>query len=163
MARGSGALSGHVEVILEMATVSADPDDRRRRLLGFSRFAETPADRVLELNAEGTDYVSLGDLAELEFIRGWPMLRLVLTGARDKLTRREILDEWPPDQERPSDTTLWRWLERAAARNLLLREGAGHRTEPFRYWLKEKEAVWHSDPVWELLHQQRALTKRLER
>ena len=28
-----------------MTTVSGDPDDRRRRLLGFTRFTETPADR----------------------------------------------------------------------------------------------------------------------
>ena len=162
MARGSGALSAHVDVILEMTTVSGDPDDRRRRLLGFSRFAETPSDRVIELNAEGTDYVSLGDLAEQEFIRGWPLLRLVLTGAHDKLTRREILDAWPADQERPSDTTLWRWLERAAARDLLLREGSGHRTEPFRYWLAEKEAVWRDDPIWVLLEQQREAARRLK-
>ena len=79
-------------------------------------------------------------------------------------TSREILDEWPPGQERPSDKTLWRWLDRAAARNLLLREGASHRTEPFRYWLSEKEAVWRSDPVWKLMQQQqRELMKRLER
>jgi hypothetical protein len=161
MARGSGALSGHVEVILEMTTLSAEPGDRRRRLQGFSRFAETPADRVIELNAEGTDYVSLGDMAEQEFIRGWPQLRLVLTGARDKLTRREIVAEWPPDQERPSDTTLWRWLERAADRNLLRREGAGHSKEPFRYWLAEKEAVWRDDPIWVLLQQQREAMKGL--
>ena len=109
MARGSGALSAHVEVVLEMKTISAEPDDRRRRLMGFSRYPETPTDRVIELNAEGTDYVSLGDLAEQEFVRGWPLLRLVLTGAKDKLTRRQVLSDWPPDQERPSDATLWRW------------------------------------------------------
>jgi hypothetical protein len=105
----------------------------------------------------------LGDLAEQEFLRGWLALRLVLTGARGKQTRRDILDEWPPEQERPSDTTLWRWLERAAARQLLRHDGAGHRTEPFRYWLPEKEAVWRSDPVWVLLEQQRAVVQALER
>jgi hypothetical protein len=162
-ARGSGALSAHVDVILEMTTVSADPDDRRRRLLGFSRFTETPADRVIELNAEGTHYAALGDFAEQEFLRGWRLLRLVLTDARDKLTRREILDAWPADEARPSDTTLWRWLERAAARDLLRREGAGHCTEPFRYWLTEKEAVWREDPIWVLLQHQREAMKGLER
>jgi hypothetical protein len=162
-ARGSGALSAHVDVILEMTTVSADPDNRRRRLLGFSRFTETPLDRVIELNTAGTDYAALGDFAEQEFLRGWALLRRVLTDAPDKLTRREILDAWPADEERPSDTTLWRWLDRAASRDLLLRDGDGHRTDPFRYWLAEKEAAWRDDPIWALLEQQRAALKGLER
>src|SRR6266852_6100032 len=42
-ARGSGALSGYVDIIVEMQAVSGKPDDRRRRLRAFSRHAATPA------------------------------------------------------------------------------------------------------------------------
>src|SRR5262249_28426845 len=56
-ARGSGALSAHADILMEMRP---DPrggvDDRRRRLLALSRFRETPRHAVIELNAEGTDY-----------------------------------------------------------------------------------------------------------
>src|SRR5204863_90632 len=45
LARGSGALSGHVDILLEMEAVDPAPDDRRRRIRGFSRFPETPRDR----------------------------------------------------------------------------------------------------------------------
>jgi hypothetical protein len=131
--------------------------------MGFSRFAETPADRVIELNAAGTDYISLGDFAEQEFRRGWPLLRLVLTAARDKLTRRDILADWPPDHERPGDTTLWRWLERAAEQGSVLRDGEGRCSDPFRYWLPEKEAVWRSDPLWVLLQEQQREAEKLLR
>jgi AAA domain len=153
MARGSGALSAHVGIALELKTISDQAGDRRRRLMGFSRYAQTPTDRVIELTADGTDYLSLGDLAEQEFIRGWPLLRLVLTGAKDKLTRRQVLDEWPPDQSRPGDMTIWRWLDRAVERGLLLREGEGRKSEPHRFWLAEKEAIWSSDPLWMLRQQ----------
>src|SRR5207247_1184557 len=82
---------------------------RRRRLRGFSRDEETPRGRVIALSAEGTDYVSHGDFEEEYFVRGWPVLRRVLTEARNKQTRRELLDVWAPDHERPGEVTLWRW------------------------------------------------------
>jgi hypothetical protein len=56
-ARGSGALSGHVDVLVEMRWYdSADDDDRRRRLLAWSRHEETPRELVIEMNEPGTDY-----------------------------------------------------------------------------------------------------------
>ena len=162
-ARGSGALSGHVDVIVEMQAVSDAPADRRRRLRGFSRFEETPRDRVIELNAEGTDYISHGDFEEEFFVRGWPVLRGVLSEAANKQTRREILVAWPPDHERPGEVTLWRWLERGVGRGVVLRAGSGSRLEPFRYWLPEQEAVWRSDPIRVLLEQQREARERVLR
>jgi hypothetical protein len=36
----------------------------------------------------------------------WPVL-LVLEDADDKLTRRDILAQWPADFPRPADSTLW--------------------------------------------------------
>ncbi len=163
-ARGSGALSGHVDVIVEMQAVDDAPDDRRRRLRGFSRFEETPRDRVIELNPEGTDYTALGDFEDDLFVRGWPVLRAVFAKARNKLTRREISSAWPQDHERPGDVTLWRWLERAVARGLVSRTGQGTRAEPFQYWLPEQEAIWRNDPIWvqeEALRETRALIEKM--
>jgi hypothetical protein len=51
-ARGSGALSGYADILLEMRRVpNAADDDRRRRLYGFSRFPETPRQLVIEWSA----------------------------------------------------------------------------------------------------------------
>jgi hypothetical protein len=146
-ARGSSALLGFADVLLEMHTFSrASADDRRRTLLGYSRFEETPRRRVIELNAAGTDYVSLGDLEEEEFGRAWMLLRSVLTEAKQKLARDEILAAWPEHEEKPSEITLFRWLERAVAHGQVQRDGRGRKSEPFRYWLPEAAERWQQLP-----------------
>src|SRR5262249_22289768 len=56
-ARGSGALSGFADILIEMKWhARPSEDDRRRRLLAFSRYEETPRQLVVELSADGTDY-----------------------------------------------------------------------------------------------------------
>jgi hypothetical protein len=142
-ARGSGALSAHADILLELRP---DPhggvDDRRRRLLGLSRLRQTPRHAVIELNAEGTDYRWLGDVAEEAYRGSWEVLRTVLLGASGRLTRAEILAEWPAVEAKPDEGTLWRWLERAVREGKVQRSGTGRRNGPFRFWLAETEARW---------------------
>jgi hypothetical protein len=57
-ARGSGALCSSVDILLEMKLPPAcQPQDRRRKLLAWSRYDETPRERVIELSHDGTDYL----------------------------------------------------------------------------------------------------------
>src|SRR5262249_18484896 len=64
-ARGSGALSGYADILLEMRPCpNATADDRRRRLHAFSRYPETPLQRIIEWTADGTDYCSHGTFME---------------------------------------------------------------------------------------------------
>jgi hypothetical protein len=72
---------------------------------------------------------------------------MVLEDATQKLTRRDILLEWPDDFDQPNPGTLSRWLKRAHIRQLLLCEGTGHKTDSFRYWLSEQEIEWKQDGV----------------
>jgi hypothetical protein len=145
-ARGSGALAGYVDILVEMSWYGrAEEGDRRRRLQAWSRYEETPPNVVMELNAEGTDYAALGDTREVEHERGWGMLRTVLEEATRKLTRPEILAEWPPDWERPDGGTLWRWLERAVAAGQVERDGLGRKGQPYRYWLKGQAERWQAE------------------
>jgi hypothetical protein len=136
--------------------------DRRRRLLAWSRLEGTPRQRVIELNAEGTDYVAHGDFAEDEFAPAWAVLRRVLERAPDKLTRMEIRRAWPENEAVPPSATLRRWLERAAEKGLVLREGRGQNGDPYRYWLAEREAKWAADPVRELQRQQAEAVRLLK-
>jgi hypothetical protein len=156
-ARGSGALSGFVDIVLEMHYYStADADDRRRKLFAFSRHDETPRRLVIELNETGTDWFALGDIEDEEFTRSWTQLQQVLESASDKRTRQELLADWPVDLLPPSPATLHRWLERAVAAGTLLREGTGRTNDPFRYWLKGQEDKWRAaNPLWDLLQQDR--------
>ncbi len=68
---------------------------------------------------------------------GWPPVRLVFEEASQKLTREDILAEWPADHAKPNAVTLWRWLSRGVELGQIACEGAGHRTDPLRYWFKE--------------------------
>jgi hypothetical protein len=140
-ARGSGALPGFVDVLIEMAYY-AQPDDldRRRRLVAFSRHDDTPRHLLVELNADGTDYALLQSGLEAALGDSWAAVLHALREARSKLTRQEILDRWSADYPKPDATTLWRWLSRAVAQGIVRQEGTGRPRDPFRYWLPEREA-----------------------
>jgi hypothetical protein len=147
-ARGSGALTGFADVLIEMDRVGPpDADDRRRKLLAFSRHPQTVRRLAVEWAADGSDYVSLGDFAEFEQADGWPVLRMVLEDANRKLTADAIRAGWPADYPRPSQPTVWRWLDGAVKDGRVKRGGAGRRNQPFVYWLPEKEAEWAADPL----------------
>jgi hypothetical protein len=148
-------LLGHVDISIEMRHPGGDPLTRRRRFLALSRHAETPRRLLLELNAEGTDYLPVPDPLEEDFQASWELLRLVLEDAPQKLTRQDVLAEWPPDYAKPHPTKLWRWLDGAVQRGLIAVEGAGRKTDPFRYWLPDREAVWKQDPFYEIFEVQR--------
>jgi hypothetical protein len=158
-ARGSGALTGFADILLEMHWYAeAAEDDRRRRLLAWSRYDETPRQLVLELNAAGTDYSVLEEAdadaanAAAEKVKEEPHwlgspLWLVLENASTKLTRQGILGLWPPDHPRPGPVPLWRMLGAAVERGDLKRDGAGTRADPFFYWLPALEERWRQDPL----------------
>jgi hypothetical protein len=139
-ARGSGALSGFVDILMEMGYY-ADPDDqdRRRRLLAFSRYDETPRHLLIELQPDGTDY-SVRQTGPEAAGESWQGALSVLTEANSRLTRQEILHLWPAGTSKPEATTLWRCLNRMVAQGVVRQDGTGRPRAPFRYWLPEREA-----------------------
>ncbi len=144
-ARGSGALSGFVDIALEMRHVGrVAAGGRRRRLVAFSRWEETPRQLVIELNAEGTDYLCHDARSEDDFLENWEQLRAALADAPRKLTRRQVAKRWPGGP--PHGVTVWRWLDQAVAQGLVCRDGSGRKREPFRYWLREREEQWRQSP-----------------
>jgi hypothetical protein len=147
-ARGSGALSGYVDILIEMDRLGRPADDdRRRRLTAFSRHEETPRRLVIELTADSVDYQSLGDFAPDPFEQGWEVLQGVLEDADQRLTRRQLLQHWPQDFPAPDDTTLWRWLDQALRDGRVLRDGTGRKNEPYRFCLPAKAEAWCADPI----------------
>jgi hypothetical protein len=142
-ARGSGALSGYVDIIIEMQRISNRHTlDRRRRLRSYSRHDTTPANWVIELNADGTDYLTLGTSAEPQFETGWPILKSILEKAEGPLTRLEILHAWPGPAAPPARKTLWRWLDLALKEEWVLRRGEGTRNHAFTYQLPGMVQKW---------------------
>jgi hypothetical protein len=146
LARGSGALSAAADVLLELRFYPKAPeDDRRRWLAAQSRFPETPRQKVIELTADGTDYVSRGTFQEEEFAARWRVLQSLLEAADWKYTRLEVRRRWPGDQK-PDKVSLARWLDRAVELGLLRKDGCGKKGRPYRYWLAEREEAWRQDP-----------------
>jgi hypothetical protein len=145
-ARGSGALSGFADVIIEMSGVSIRrPHDRRGQLRAYSRQAETPPAWVIEWSADGGDYRGLGESVEPSFEQGWPVVKEIFENACGTMTRRQILQEWPTEALRPTMNTLWKWLQRAAKEGLVRKDGAGTKKEPHRYRLPGAEAKWQEN------------------
>jgi hypothetical protein len=145
--RGSGALLGGADILVQMRWYrGAGEDDRRRRLVALSRFDETPRQLVIELNAEGTDYLAHGTFADEAFARHWQVVIDLLRRAPRKLTRADVLEGWP-DEDRPDAVTLYRWLQRAVAAGQLRQDGRGTKGHPYRYWLAENEERWRQDPL----------------
>lgn len=133
-ARGSGALLGFVDVILEIHRCGRSHEERRRRLVGLSRYAETPAQVFYEWNPETDAYTDPGDLMLRGFRENWPTLAWVLDHQDRELTRWEILAAWPGlETERPSAMTLYNWLSQAMAEKLIYQIGAGTKGSPYRY------------------------------
>jgi hypothetical protein len=135
-ARGSGVLGGYADILLEMHWYSqpADPD-RRRVIEGYSRHEETPRRLVIELTAEGTDYVSHGDLSEEDFTASWKIVHALLEASERPLTRAEIRQRWPHGRTKPDEATIWRWLQRRVGEGAVIQQGAGRRNDPFRFGL----------------------------
>jgi hypothetical protein len=158
-ARGSGALLGHVDISIEMRHPGGDALTRRRRLFTLSRHAASPRQLTLELDEAGTTYHLAPETAQEQFDANWEPIRLVLAEAPQKLTRQDVIAEWPAGFDRPHAATVWRWLDRAVEQGLVLCEGSGKKGDPLRYWLPEREAVWKQDPLFVLLEQQREALK----
>jgi hypothetical protein len=135
-ARGA-VLDSFVDVLMEMSCYKGLRSlDRRRRLRAHSRNDETPRHLLIELNADGTDYLVHTNEAGQEPLRPWPALTPVLR-PYTKYTRTEILKYWPEDFHKPHPDTLKRWLKRAFEEEVICREGSGLSGDPYRYWLPE--------------------------
>jgi hypothetical protein len=145
-ARGSGALSAYVDIILEMHPVCRrNPKDRRRRLQGYSRYPATPPSWVIEWTADGANYLALGPSAEPDFARGWPVLQALLANAECPMTRRDIMRAWPDTAPTPAKQTLWRWLSRVVREGQVLQHGSGTCSDPYQYSLPDMIEKWQAN------------------
>jgi len=145
-ARGSGALSACVDIIVEMHVVSQrNAQDRRRRLRAYSRYAATPQHWLIEWTADGSDYTARGLSAEPQFADGWPVLEALLENAEGPMTRQALFRAWPESMTAPTKMTLWKWLRRAVREGQVLQHGSGSRVEPYQYSLPGMFEKWQSN------------------
>jgi hypothetical protein len=143
--RGSGAISSIVDVLIQM---DGSPNElqhpNRRWLRCRGRIGGVVGERLIELNAEHTDYRALDPAAE-DLTDGWSVIEWVLNDADEKYTRSDILENWPEMREKPHPASLWKWLEQAVSEGRLQRDGDGRKYKPFRYWLRCREQYFFPD------------------
>jgi AAA domain len=135
-ARGSGGLLAAVDMSIELTRYGRlTTDERRRKLFALSRFPETPRHLVYEWDPKTGAFKGLGDPLGVRFNENWEHLRSILAKREKSATHNELLMDWPADQERPSPSLLYQWLNRAFEEKLVRREGAGRKDDPYRYRL----------------------------
>jgi hypothetical protein len=142
-ARGSGALLGFVDVILELHRFGRlQSDVRRRRLVGLSRHAQTPGSLAYQWDPATGAFTLVTDLTEQRYRENWPAVHAILAKRREAATHHELLDDWPSDRDRPGATLLYEWLNRATAEKRVRREGAGRRSDPYRWRLPNADDAY---------------------
>ncbi|MBI3407910.1 MAG: AAA family ATPase [Planctomycetes bacterium] len=152
--RGHGAIHSEVDISIEMRHAGNNLESRARRFFCMSRHAVTPRHFDFELNADGADYSVRPAGDDDGFNEQWDVLRMVLEEAPQKLTRRDIFEDWPDDYPKPCLATLWLWLKSAVAAGLVRVEGTGMKSDPFRYWVSAAEARWRENPLYEVFEKQ---------
>lgn len=131
--RGSGALPGFVDIIVEFRRHEPENhDDTRRTLTTFSRFEETPKEVVLELREEG--YVVVGSKADAKQKDRFEIIEDILRVAEGSLTRDAIHVAWTDRAvARPGKRTLDKDLKSGYETGMWDRSGEGVKGNPFTY------------------------------
>lgn len=133
-ARGSTALAGAVDILLEMRRFKPDErHDRRRVLSGLGRFDEVPDELVIALAEDGSGYTSEGDKKAVA-------ARELSDAILDALPRTppgataEDVHEQMPDGARPKRSDLAKRLQSGASSGLWQGGGTGRKNDPKRFW-----------------------------
>jgi DNA-binding transcriptional ArsR family regulator len=133
--RGSNALTGGVDIVLELERAPSDMlnGDGLRVLRAVSRFSSTPAELVIQLTEEG--YEACGDMQGVREQEEQKRLLAHLEEHREPTT-----DEISQALEIPA-ATVRRRLEALESEGKVKRYGEGKRGNPYRWTLASEEPL----------------------
>jgi hypothetical protein len=147
-ARGSGALLGFVDIVVELHRHGPlSTDANRRRLVAWSRRPETPHSLVYEWQPGTPNFREVADPVLARFQENWATVRAVLEAREHAATHKELLADWPTDRPPPSASQLYEWLARATAEGLVQRTGSGTSKNPFRFRLPRADDLPDLPPL----------------
>jgi hypothetical protein len=133
--RGSSALAGAADIILEIERVNGSP--RQRALLALSRFPSTPGALVLEFSSVDGSWAVIGEGAERGDSRSISDRQAILEALRGgELTRAEL--------EAAVGTPERQWhgiLDTLVHERLIERTGAGRKGDPYRFSMLRTDAA----------------------
>jgi hypothetical protein len=139
--RGSGALPAFVDTIMELRRF--DPSGRhcRKRIItSYGRDEETPAEILIELDAQTNEYRALGDRKGAKRDEIKRTLFATLPTDRPGMTWDEIKEAWP-DDEVPTKTTMLDALHQGADRGDWIRDGTGRKGSPYRFHVPSEKTA----------------------
>jgi hypothetical protein len=137
-ARGSGALPGFVDIILELRRFASDsPANRARVLTGVSRYESTPAELVIELAENGSGFVAKGSKTSVKQERLRKAILGILPAKPPGLAWNEILDRFPAE-ERSRKQDMLDTLRMHAGLSWT-RAGEGTKRSPYLYAAKREK------------------------
>jgi hypothetical protein len=133
--RGSGALLGFVNVILELRRFNpADRTCRKRVLTAYGHYQEVPQEEiVVELNQEGTDYQVHGSRQQWASKNLRAILAPLLPGEPPGLNWEQVKAKWPEDPS-PGKQKLLDALNAGAGDGDWKREGSGAKGSAYTFW-----------------------------
>jgi hypothetical protein len=137
-ARGSGALGGFVDTIIEARRYEGSTNDRRRVLKSYGRHDESNAEVVIELT-ERDEYRVHGDRSAVRELALARAVQGLLPAAAPGLSFDDIMEGWP-EAKKPRRNDLSAVLAAGAARRWWTKAGKGKRGDPFTY-LREADSV----------------------
>jgi predicted ATP-dependent serine protease len=116
-ARGSNALTGFVDIIIELNRLTDSPTPTRRVLKTLSRFEESPHEVVIDL-IDGR-YETLGDKSEVHKQQKLTNLVNFMALMGKEVTISDIIKEWDVGEfgSKPSRSTLQRYLSTLIEQN----------------------------------------------
>jgi hypothetical protein len=130
--RGSSALPGFVDIMIELRRLSPDSrEDRRRVLSGWGRYDDIPAELVVELTDAG--YIARGDRQAAVSHDVAATVRALLPADPPGWTSDDLAENWPTDK-RPRKQALLDVLRTGAEHGLWVKDGAGRKGDPFTFW-----------------------------
>lgn len=130
--RGSSAISGDVDIILQLRRPEGNQPANRRVIESLSRYSETPDKIVVELTEDG--YILLGDE---EAVTMADALRFVSSHIGVEIDKKGgwSVDELVAEGEMDANAVR-RALQELVFRGEAVKSGAGKRGDPFRWSLK---------------------------
>jgi hypothetical protein len=131
--RGTGAIGGFVDLLVEMKRLDrSDLTDTRRVLTGTGRWRETPVELVVSLGTDG--YSVHGDKADVRADDLAELIVTVLPTEPPGKTDKELLQEWPEEAPVPGRTSFLAALKKGVEKGRWQSTGRGVKNDPYRYF-----------------------------
>ncbi|MEQ9095400.1 MAG: AAA family ATPase [Phycisphaerales bacterium] len=129
--RGSGALPGFADILVELQTYQRDDaSDRRRKLVATGRYEGTPAELVIELGEAG--YIMLGEPTGVRAAEVADTIAELLPAHGEGMTADDVATAWPTEWK-PGKTQLRGALKAGHEAGRWVQSGKGVKGSPYTY------------------------------